>query len=126
MTARPPVITPMWPRPRGRRLLPPARARATQDPYGAAHRAIRRWLLGQLAATGPWPCPICGEDMHAWMGRALHLHHSDPAAKLAGLPGDQLAHGACNIREGAKLGAAITNGTAAAPATVTVRQSRIW
>jgi hypothetical protein len=83
--------------------------------------------------------------MYAWMGRALHLHHSNPAAKLAGLPGDQLAHAKCNIRAGGQLGASITNsrtgtgrrtvtggGTVTGRATVTpiktvtVRQSRQW
>lgn len=83
--------------------------------------------MALLAATGPQPCPLCGQPMHAAMGRKLHLHHSDPAAKLAGLPGDQLAHSACNIRDGARLGAAITNGQAVSkPASQTARHSRDW
>ncbi len=85
-------------RPRGQRRIPPARWRAPADPYGTAHRKARATLMARLAITGPWPCPLCGQAMFAWMGRALHLHHSNPAAKLAGLPGDQLAHGLCNIR----------------------------
>ena len=104
------VVVPLWPRLRGRRRTPSRRARAPADPYGSAHRKIRVHLLALLAATGPWPCPLCGEAMHAWMGRSLHLHHSNPESKLAGLPGDELAHARCNIRDGGKLGAAITNG----------------
>jgi hypothetical protein len=103
--------------------------RAPSDPYGGVHRKIRAALLAELAAIGGAPCPLCGDMMYAWMGRALHLHHSDPAAKLAGLPGDQLAHARCNVRDGARLGAAITNASkAAGRATVTplVRRSRVW
>jgi hypothetical protein len=81
--------------------------------------------MRQLLLTGPWPCPLCGRPMFASMGRALHLHHSGGlAAKLAGHPGDQLAHGQCNRSDGGRAGAAATNGTAAR--TVTVRQSRVW
>ncbi len=110
--------------PRGQRRIPPARWRAPADPYGTAHQKIRAALLTRLAATGPWPCPLCGQAMFAWMGRALHLHHSNPAAKLLGLPGDQLAHAACNIRDGGRLGAVITNtgGRAAVPMVT----SRRW
>lgn len=81
--------------------------------------------MGYLAATGPWPCPICGQAMYAEMGKGLHLHHSNPETKLLGLPGDQLAHGRCNVREGARLGAAITNGITGKTAA-TVRPSRDW
>jgi hypothetical protein len=94
------------------------------------HRKIRAVLLAELAARGSAPCPICREPMTIAM--LLHLHHSDPAAKLAGLPGDQLAHARCNVRDGARLGASITNGrTATGGATVTplkppVRHSRVW
>jgi hypothetical protein len=119
-------------RPRGVRKIPQVRHRAPQDPYGPAHRKRRKQLVALLASTGPWPCPICQRPMVASMGRSLHLHHSDPAAKLRGLPGDQLAHGICNVRDGARLGAAITNASKAGKrATVTpikpaVRHSREW
>jgi hypothetical protein len=86
-------------------------------------------LLAALAATGPWPCPICGQPMYASMARSLHLHHGDAMAKLAGLPGDQLAHARCNIADGGRLGAEITNRAAVTGrATVTplVRRSRVW
>lgn len=123
-------MTTPWRRPRGQRRIPPARLRAVQgtgqDPYGPTHRAVRKSLLALLAATGPWPCPLCGQPMHAGMGRALHLHHSNPQAKLAGLPGDQLAHGRCNVRDGGKLGAQITNSKPPAPRTTAPRQSRVW
>lgn len=46
---------------------------------------------------------------------------------MLGLPGDALAHARCNVRDGAKLGASITNGkTVTAAKTVTVRPSRVW
>lgn len=111
-----PDLTPAgqsWRWPRGPRLTPSRRDRAPKDPYGPEHRKIRKALMDYLAASGPWACPICGRAMTAEMGRGLHLHHSSPEAKLAGLPGDQLAHARCNIREGARLGAAVANGTAA-------------
>jgi hypothetical protein len=58
----------------------------------------------------------------------LHLHHTDPFAKLAGLPGDQLAHAGCNVREGAERGASITNGMTVTTQVTEVpeRHSRIW
>jgi hypothetical protein len=118
-----------WRRPRGHRKIPPARLRAPADPYGALHRKIRAVLMARLAATGPWPCPICDGPMVASMGRMLHLHHSNPDAKLAGLPGDQLAHARCNIRDGARLGAAITNNrtVSSSPAAQQAAQSgRRW
>jgi hypothetical protein len=121
-----------WRRPRGRRKLAPARLRAPADPYGSLHRKIRAALLAELAAMGGAPCPLCGDMMYAWMGRALHLHHSDPGAKLRGEPGDQLCCRRCNVRDGGRSGAAITNASkAAGRATVTplkpaVRQSREW
>jgi hypothetical protein len=131
MTARP--VTPLWPRPRGQRKIPPARQRAPRDPYGAEHRKIRAALLAQLAAIGGAPCPLCGEAMFAWMGRRLHLHHSRPGDKLLGLPGDTLVHARCNVSSGGREGAAITNrGTVTEAATVTdirtvtVRPSRQW
>jgi hypothetical protein len=64
--------------------------------------------------------------MVASMGRALHLHHSNPAAKLAGLPGDTLVHAACNLRSGGQDGAAITNSRATVTPIRTARQSRVW
>ena len=66
--------------------------------------------------------------MYAWMGRQLHLHHSGGLdAKLAGLPGDVLMHAGCNMRDGGKVGASITNRkTVTASATVAARQSRQW
>jgi hypothetical protein len=68
--------------------------------------------------------------MHA--SQRLHLHHSDPSAKLAGLPGDMLSHAGCNVKDGARRGAEITNGrTATGRATVTPirgepKPSREW
>jgi hypothetical protein len=127
-----------WHRPRGRRKIPPARNRAPADPYGSVHRRVRAALLAELAAIGGAPCPLCGEMMYAWMGRALHLHHSDPAAKLLGLPGDTLAHAACNLRDGGRTGASITNdrtatgggmvtgGATVRPLRPAVKQSRVW
>lgn len=109
-----------WNRPRGQRKIPPARSRAVSDPYGPLHRRIRAALLAQLAAAGGWPCPLCSEMMHAWMGRALHLHHPGGlAAKLAGQPGSVLVHGACNLSSGGKDGAQVTNASKAKRATVT-------
>jgi hypothetical protein len=64
--------------------------------------------------------------MYASMARNLHLHHSNPLAKLQGLPGDQLAHGKCNIADGGKRGAAITNGAAVVPIKSAIRHSRVW
>jgi hypothetical protein len=120
-----------WHRPRGQRKLAPARLRAPVDPYGAVHKAIRRALLAQLAARGPSPCGICGQDMT--IGMRLHLHHPGGLeAKLRGEPGTVLAHAACNLRSGGQDGARVTNASkAAGRATVTplkpaVRQSRVW
>jgi hypothetical protein len=63
----------------------------------------------------------------------LHLHHSSAEAKLAGLPGDTLVHAGCNVRDGARLGAAITNGRTATGRAATVtpikpepKPSREW
>jgi hypothetical protein len=110
-----------------RRTLPPVRQRVIaatgKDPYGAEHRARRRQLLAALALTGPWDCPLCGAPMTA--GMRLHLHHSAPAAKLAGLPGDQLAHASCNTEDGARSGAAVINRQTVTPIR-TVRPSRNW
>jgi hypothetical protein len=117
-------------RPRGVRKIPPSRQRAPADPYGPAHRKQRKQLVALLASTGPWPCPICDRPMYAI--QRLHLHHSDPSAKLLGLPGDQLTHAGCNVRDGARLGASITNGrTVTGRATVTAikpepKPSREW
>jgi hypothetical protein len=110
-------------RPRGQRRTPTARARAPRDPYGALHRKIRRVLLAELAAMGSAPCPICQQPMTVAM--RLHLHHSNAASKLAGLPGDQLAHARCNVADGGRLGASITNRATVTPIKPS-RQSRAW
>jgi hypothetical protein len=68
--------------------------------------------MAELAAIGSADCSLCHQPMYAWMGRALHLHHSDESSALLGLPGDVLVHGKCNVSEGGKLGAKLTNGTA--------------
>ena len=92
------------PRPRGTRRTPSRRYRAPADPYGTTHRKIRQWLLSNLAAAPGQPCRICGRPMYT--SQNLHLHHSDPTAKLAGLPGDQLVHAGCNMTAGGRDGAA--------------------
>jgi hypothetical protein len=95
------------------------------DPYGTPHRRRRKLLLAELAAAGTWPCPICGRPMY--FGQRLHLHHTNPDAKLAGLPGDALAHALCNLRDGGRSGAATVNSQAeAAASTRAVRHSRVW
>jgi hypothetical protein len=122
------TVLPFPRRPRGKRKIAPSRQRAISDPYSAEHRRRRKVAMAMLAACGGWPCPGCGQMMYAWMGRTLHLHHSGGlAAKLAGLPGDVLMHAGCNLREGGKVGASITNRkTVAASKTAAVRQSRQW
>jgi hypothetical protein len=109
-------------RPRGRRKLPPARLRAVVDPYGGAHRKVRALLLAALASMGSAPCPLCGKAMTVAM--PLHLHHSDPAAALRGLPGDQLTHARCNVADGGRLGASITNARATATTAKAVTKPR--
>ena len=111
-------------RPRGRRKMPASRVRAPQDPYGGAHRRTRAVLLAALASMGSAPCPICHQPMTTSM--RLHLHHSDPAAKLRGLPGDQLTHARCNVADGGRLGASITNARATTAPRGTGRPPREW
>lgn len=60
----------------------------------SGHQQLRTQLLAELAITGPWPCPRCKRPMV--VGMSLDLGHSDPALKLAGLPGDRLEHSRCN------------------------------
>lgn len=100
-------------RPRGQRRIPQRRDRAATDPYGREHRQRRAALLAYLASVGSAPCALCGQEMTVAM--KLHLHHSDPLAALAGLPGDVLVHGRCNVSAGGREGAAITNGTPRKP-----------
>ena len=66
--------------------------------YGWNHQQVRAQLLAELAAVGIAPCGICGRAMTP--GMQLHVHHSDPAAKQAGLPGDVLTHQRCNLSYG--------------------------
>lgn len=69
--------------------------------YGTLHRKIRLQLLASTPQGTM--CPFWGGDekcpgpMHPG-AQLLDLNHSDPAAKLRGEPGDQLAHRACNRR----------------------------
>lgn len=72
--------------------------------YGAAHQRRRRELLPLSYGSN---CPFCGEVMLE--GQALDLDHTDPSARLLGLPGDRISHSACNRREGGLRGAATTN-----------------
>lgn len=68
--------------------------------YGWPHRRRRRRLLREAIGM---PCPFCGRlmlDPKAPGGEPLHLDHSDPSAKLRGLPGDRIAHASCNVRAG--------------------------
>jgi hypothetical protein len=70
------------------------------DAYAWKHQQIRAQLLAELRAIGVAACPLCHLAMTADMN--LHLHHTDPAAKLAGLPGDTLAHARCNMADGGR------------------------
>ena len=111
-------------RPRGQRRIPAARLRAPRDPYGSLHRKIRALLLAELAVIGSAPCPLCQQPMTTSM--RLHLHHSNAASKLAGLPGDQLTHARCNVADGGRLGARITNASATVTQRGTARLPREW
>jgi hypothetical protein len=62
--------------------------------YGAEHRRVRKALIALLAATGPWPCPRCGEPM--WAFQKLDLGHVIDV-RPGGFGGPRrLEHSACN------------------------------
>lgn len=67
------------------------RGNTTARAYGAEHQARRAELMPDAIGT---PCPRCLELM--LLGQHLDLDHSDPKMKLLGLPGDRIAHAACN------------------------------
>jgi hypothetical protein len=59
--------------------------------YGREHRERKAALLAALPLGAR--CPGCNEPFQP--GK-IDLHHSDPAAKAAGLPGDTLLCQRCN------------------------------
>lgn len=69
--------------------------------YGPEHRRKREVLMAVTPAGTLCPFhetdPKCPGPMYPG-AEHLDLNHSDPAMKVAGLPGDQLSHRACNRR----------------------------
>lgn len=88
------------------------------DPaYGWEHQqraaALKRKAVGTI-------CPLCGELMlgSQWRAGALHLDHTNPADKAAGLPGDRVTHAFCNQSRG--------NGTRNPSGKIEIPSSRDW
>jgi hypothetical protein len=67
------------------------RGSASARGYGLAHQRARGQLVPLALGT---PCPGCGATMTD--PRRMDLHHSDPAARLRGEPGDTVVCSTCN------------------------------
>lgn len=67
------------------------RGNTTARAYGAEHQQQRAKLLPSAYGT---LCARCLKVM--LLGQDLDLDHSDPELKRRGLPGDRIAHAACN------------------------------
>jgi len=86
----------------------------------SGHQQRRAALIAQLERVGAALCPICGGIIVP--GMFVDLHHTNPADKRAGLPGNVLAHRRCNrgLGDGKKAGRKTTRKDKKA------RQSREW
>lgn len=71
------------------------RGSSTARGYGTAHRKRRAELLpAALGTRCPLALPVCDGMMTD--PRRMDLHHSRPADRLAGLPGDVIVCSPCN------------------------------
>ncbi|MBO0813676.1 MAG: hypothetical protein J2P30_00765 [Actinobacteria bacterium] len=65
--------------------------------YNGRHKPLRRAAIAAMPEG--FPCCRCGGPMYSWMGKDLHLDHTDDRRGYRGL-----AHAHCNTSAGAAAG----------------------